>query len=333
MADLGLSWPQPARLALKTLAARRHDGRWTSGWKHHPVTQSLAQQRLRRAEAAAECALVLQIGDLARLRRPYLVYQDLSFDLLREERELRHFPHLSAARIEQLRERQLEIYAGAAGVLAMSEWLAAHLVRVSGLPSDKVHVVNPGCNALPTAAPTVPPRSTRPRRLLFVGKDFPTKAGPQVVAAWEILRRDLDPGMELTIAGPATWPLPDAIPDGVTFLGRVPLERVRELYPSHDLFVLPSHFEGYGIAFVEALAHGLPCVGRDRCAMPEIIRPGDNGGLVTSDDPAELAALITTLLANDELRERTVAQAPAVIKHATWSRAAEETLAVAAKSG
>ncbi|RJQ84567.1 glycosyltransferase family 4 protein [Amycolatopsis panacis] len=328
--DLGLDWPRPARLALKALAARRHEGRWVSGWKHHRLTQALVQQRLRRAETPAGCDVVLQIGDLARLRGPYLVYQDLSFDLLREERQLRHFPHLSATRIEQLAERQREIYAGAAGVLAMSEWLAGHLVRVTGLPADKVHVVNPGCNVLPAGEPQARPAGGR-QRLLFVGKDFTTKAGPQVVAAWEILRRDGHAELELTIAGPAQWPMPGPIPHGVRFLGRIPLDQVRELYATHDLFVLPSHFEGYGIAFTEALAHGLPCVGRDRCAMPEIIRPGENGGLVTSEDPAELASLIAELLADEELRERTVRQAPAVIEHAGWSRAATEVLTVAAK--
>ncbi len=315
-------------MALKAMAAHRHEGRWVSGWKHHPVTMGLAGARLRRA--TADCDVVLQIGDLARLRTPYLTYQDLSFDLLREERELRHFPHLDASRIARLRERQLEIYAGAAGVLAMSEWLAAHLVRVTGLPADKVHVVNPGCNALPEVPPALPQRSG-PARLLFVGKDFTTKAGPQVLAAWEILRRSGYPGIELTIAGPASWPMPGPVPDGVTFLGRVPLERVAALYAEHDLFVLPSHFEGYGIVFVEALAHGLPCIGRNRCAMPELIRPGDNGSLVSGDSPEELATLITELLSDDGLRDRTVRQAPSVIEHATWDRAAEETVAVAGK--
>ncbi|WP_238603434.1 glycosyltransferase [Amycolatopsis sp. Poz14] len=326
--DVGLTWARPARTALKVLAAHRHEGRWASGWKHHPLTQGLAGRRLRRS--AADCDAVLQIGDLARLRTPYLVYQDLSFDLLREERRLRHFPHLNARRLAQLRERQLEIYAEAAGVLAMSEWLAGHLIRVTGLPAERVHVVNPGCNALPESAPTVPERAGPPR-LLFVGKDFTSKAGPEVLAAWEILRRESDPRIELTIVGPVAWPLPGPVPDGVRFLGRIPLDQVAALYHQHDLFVMPSHFEGYGIAFVEALAHGIPCVGRDRCAMPEIIRPGDNGGLVSTDDPAELAALIADLLADESVRARTVQQAPEVLAHATWGRAAEEILAVTAK--
>jgi glycosyltransferase involved in cell wall biosynthesis len=335
VADVGLSWSRPTRTALKALAVTRHEGRWSSGWKHHPATQRLAARQLRQAVHATRPDVVLQIGDLARLEAPYLVYQDLSFDLLRDvfgEGEIPHFPHLSCAKLARLRDRQHAIYDGAEGVLAMSAWLVEHLVRVTGLPKEKVHYVPPACNVVPPELPR-PPDPDRPRRrLLFVGKDFSTKAGPEVVAALALLRRDIDPAMELTVVGPTVWPMPGPPPEGVRFVGRLPVSRVSPLFTEHDLFVMPSHFEGFGMVFVEALAHGLPCVGRDVCAMPELIRPGDNGGLVGSDDPGELADLIARLLADDELRSRTVSQAPDVIARYAWSRAAEDVLRIAAKA-
>lgn len=118
-------------------------------------------------------------------------------------------------------------------------------------------------------------------------------------------------------------------PPGVRFLGRLPIERVRELYAEHDLFVMPSRFEGFGIALVEALSYGLPAVARQAFAMPEIVRPGDNGDLVTGDDPAELAAIVARLLTDDALYERVAAQAPEVRAHYSWSRAADDVIAVA----
>src|SRR5205085_2867806 len=105
----------------------------------------------------------------------------------------------------------------------------------------------------------------------------------------------------LTLAGPPRWPLPGAVPEGVRFLGAVPLERVRALYREHDLFVMPSRFEPFGIVFAEALAHGLPCVGRDHFAMPELIVPGVGGALIENDDPDDLARAIAATLADDEL--------------------------------
>src|SRR5262249_30189698 len=159
-------------------------------------------------------------------------------------------------------------YAKAAGMLTMSEWLAEHLVRVTGVPADRVHVVPPAANGLPEHAVVAPHPAPR-RRLLFVGKDFATKAGDVVVAAVELLRRDHDPKIELNVIGPKQWPMPGEIPDGVRFLGRLPLEETRREFGRHDLFIMPSRFEGYGIALVEALAHGIPCIARAACAMPE----------------------------------------------------------------
>ncbi len=72
----------------------------------------------------------------------------------------------------------------------------------------------------------------------------------------------------------------------------MPSSEVAAALDSHDLFVMPSRFEGFGIAFVEALIRGLPCIGRRACAMPEIIDEASGGRLVDTEDPHELAELV-----------------------------------------
>ncbi len=334
--DVGMSYPDAVRLPLKALHARRVDGHWVSMWKHSGLARRYTQHALRGGERETPCDVVVQIQDLAPLRTPYLVLQDLSYDVLLDELDkhgsLVHFPSLSRSDAERLRDRQRRIYAGAAGVLAMSQWFADHLVRVSGVPAERVHVVHPGASAAvdQTTSDGVRMITDRPRRrLLFVGKDFVTKAGEQVLAALALLRAGVDPEITLTVAGPKEWPLAGEPPAGVRYVGRVPIEQVAALYAEHDLFVMPSRFEGFGIALVEALAHGLPCVARQAFAMPEIVRPGDNGDLVNGDDPAELAGIIARLLADDGVFERAAAQAPGVRRYYSWSRAAGDVLAVA----
>lgn len=324
----------PAELAstvqrgLKLLGARRVDGRWTTTWNSHPVTVALNAARLRRSARTSRFDIALQIGDLARLDRPYLIYQDLSWDLVLEhtdpaEGRNPQFPGVTLERLERLRARQHRIYRSATGIVAMSRWLADHLVAVTGLPAAKVFVVPPGANGLPGRVE--PHRATgrgRRRRLLFVGKDFERKGGDLVVRALALLRRDLDPALELTVVGPANWPLPGAPPEGVRFLGRIGLAQITALFAEHDVFVMPSRFEGYGIALVEALAHGLPCVARNRCAMPEIVTPGVNGALVGTEDVGELAAAIAAVLQDDGLHAAVAGAAAGVAEAHSWRRAA-----------
>jgi glycosyltransferase involved in cell wall biosynthesis len=340
LVDVGVRMSPALRLSLKALHARRHNDNWVSMWKHSGAATRYCENAVRRNTRALPHDVTVQIQDLAILSTPYLVLQDLSYDLLLDEAEgigrSIQFATLGRDRIKKLRDRQLRVYENAAGVLAMSHWFAEHLVRVSGVPSDRVHVVNPGASAL-SAAPRSPAATRRRvtdrprRRLLFVGRDFARKGGHQVLAALAILRAEVDPRITLTVVGPATWPLPGEPPAGVRFLGVLPVAQVADVYDEHDVFVLPSRFEAFGIALAEALTRGLPCVARRAFAMPEIVRHGDNGELVDSDDPGELAGALARVLADRSLFRRVADQTTDARRHYSWDRAAGDILAIADK--
>jgi glycosyltransferase involved in cell wall biosynthesis len=337
--DLGVEHHPLVRNAFKAAHARRVDGRWVSMWRHAKSTRRYDEWALRRSLDRNPCDVVLQIQDLTVFDRPYLMLQDLSYDVLldlaHEPGGLSHFPSLSLEDVRRSAERQRTVYDSAAGVLAMSSWFADHLVRVTGLPPSKVHVVNPGISTgggIEAVEAAHRRRMSSPRRrLLMVGKDFRTKGGDQVVAALGILRREVDPGITLTVVGPDVWPMAGPVPDGVDFLGRLPVAEVGALYDSHDLFVLPSRFEGFGIAFVEALSRGLPCVGRDAFAMPEIITAGLDGDLVSTDDPAELAKVVAQLLYEDSVYRNAFAGVTGVVAHYSWDRAARQVAQIASE--
>jgi glycosyltransferase involved in cell wall biosynthesis len=328
--DLDASVPRPVARLLRLAGARRSGGQWHSKWGHRRPALEIVERRLRNQVRRTEPAVVVEIQDLGVVDRPYFVLQDLSYDLLLDrfgERGVPHFRTLSRQQIMRLRDRQRGIYAGAAGVLPMSRWLADRIAH-SGVSPATVRVINPGINApLDPNTPVPQRRLGEARRLLFIGRDFETKGGDQVLAAFRLLRSGFGSTITLTIAGPKRWPLPGEPPDGVRFLGPVPVSRVQALYDSHDLFVMPSRFEGFGIAFVEALVRGLPCIGRDTCAMPEIIEPGSGGLLVKREDPAELAEAIDKALADDGLYEQCAQAAPYRRAYYTWNRAAAEVLA------
>lgn len=327
--DVGLTLSGPARTALKALHVRRKAGRFVTTWHYSRLTDAYCARALRHNTAAAGCDAVLQIHDLAPLPIPYFLYQDLSWDALLaadETDEQAALLGVSRAVMRRRRDRQLAIYEKAAGILAMSEWFAQRLVELSGVSAEKVHVVPPGLTSGREKAAPPPDRAGRRNRLLFVGRDFRRKGGDLVVAAVALLRRELDPTITLTVAGPRSWPLPGEPPPGVIFTGPLPTSRVTELYDTHDLFVLPSRMEPFGIVFAEALARGLPCVGRNAYAMPELIVPGVTGGLVERDDPAELAGIVAGVLGDEQIYRTCAASAGETAERYSWERAGREAL-------
>nr|WP_305888740.1 glycosyltransferase family 4 protein [Methylomonas sp. SURF-2] len=89
--------------------------------------------------------------------------------------------------------------------------------------------------------------------------------------------------------------------------GRVSLKGVvrgrilADLYEQHDLMVLPSAYESFGIVYVEAQQFGLPVIGTTAGAAREIIRHGDNGYLVEPADADGLADHLQTLQRDRQL--------------------------------
>ena len=80
-------------------------------------------------------------------------------------------------------------------------------------------------------------------------------------------------------------------------------ESLAAYYAAADLFVLPSRFEGYGMAYAEAIAHGLPVVGTTAGAIPDTV-PEGAGVLVPPDDVDALAAVLRRLIENPQQRQR-----------------------------
>jgi len=327
--DAGVSVPARVQLALKALHARRRGGKLVTTWRQSRLTDAYLHRVIRRRAGASGAQAVLQIGDLAILDRPYFLYQDFSFDaLLQAHDEGRAaFPFgLTRSHLLRRRDRQRRVYERAAGVFAMSRWFARHLVDVSGLPPERVHVLHPGRSAV--ADGPLPERRAPRRRLLMVATGFLGKGGDLVLAALALLRREVDPAITLTVVGPRVWPLPGGPPDGVDFLGPRPRDEVAALYDRHDLFVLPSRLEGFGIVLAEAVARGLPCIARDAYAMPEVVEPGVTGSLLTGDDPAELAGLIASALADDSLYAKCRSRAGELAAWFSWDRAGRQAVDV-----
>ena len=87
----------------------------------------------------------------------------------------------------------------------------------------------------------------------------------------------------------------------IGFYGAMSAAEMQQHYASADIFALPSRYEGYGMAFAEALARGLPIIAARAGAVPGTV-PASAGILVPPDDVAALREVLTALITDSGLR-------------------------------
>lgn len=116
--------------------------------------------------------------------------------------------------------------------------------------------------------------------------------------------------------------------DRVRFLGSVNRKRVPGLLAGARALTLPSRYEPFGIALLEAMAAGVPAVATATDGMIEFAHDGENALLVPPENPDALAAAIARIDADDELRQRLIREGRKTAAELTWSRIADQYLDV-----
>jgi glycosyltransferase involved in cell wall biosynthesis len=234
---------------------------------------------------------------------------------------------LSVLEAESFRQSERAALGGTRGVIATSHATRRLLVSDYGVPIDRITVAPPGTDHAPPARGS----SDDIVRLLAVGSLVPRKGYDVLIAA---LSAVTDLPWQLTIAGDATRDRDHAariesaitrfgLADRITLAGAVSHRRLDELYSAADLFVLASRFEGYGMAYADAIARGLPVIGTTAGAIPDTV-PKGTGVLVPPDDPVALTRALRTLIMYPEGRRKlSLAALEAAGKLPTWEQSAK----------
>lgn len=237
-------------------------------------------------EAVAACAKTHPV--IALVHHPLAYEAGLSLDqatafLESETQALRHVTH----------------------VIVTGPATARDLVQSFGVNPASVEVVCPGTARAPQAQGS----GSETLHLLSVGSVIPRKGFDILLAALAPLA---DLPWSLSIAGDLSRD--DRAPvqlkqdiarfgfeSRVHLLGVVDDAQLELLYREADVFVLASLFEGYGMAFAEALARGLPVIGTTGGAIPDTV-PSGAGMLVPPADAQSLTQALRSLIEDPALR-------------------------------
>lgn len=113
----------------------------------------------------------------------------------------------------------------------------------------------------------------------------------------------------------------------IFFPGFIPEERMPELYSSADLFVLPSLWEVFPIAMLEALASGAPLLASDAGGNPEMVEENGNGRIVHKANTKELADAINSMLSDPaKLKEMGKKSREVAVNQFDWDIITRKTL-------
>jgi glycosyltransferase involved in cell wall biosynthesis len=199
--------------------------------------------------------------------------------------------------------------------IAVSRANAEYLVQTKGLPARKVVVIHNGCDLRRFDPAGRAPASLKAGLgfgeddavLLVVGRLEPQKGHRVLLDAMPLIHRAFPRARLVCVGEGALRQELEAhvaalgLAGSVRFVGQQ--ARIPEWFALADVVVLPSLFEGLPLVAIEALAAGKAMVATAVDGTPEVIVDGKTGLTVPSRDPDALAAAISRLLRDPELRQ------------------------------
>ena len=227
-------------------------------------------------------------------------------------------------------ERSQQVYGGARRVIGVSQHVCDEVQKGMSEPvklSVVYNVVNPSLFQ--------PGEGAASPALLTVGNLIPVKGHELVVRALAALRDEFPRiTWDVVGVGPELNRIREVAArlgalDAIHFHGKLGRREVAEAFRRCTVFVLPSHYEGFGCVYLEAMASGKVAIGCAGQGIEEVIHHGENGWLVPPDGHAELIEGLRILLRDPERRMRIGVEArKTIVESYTLRHQAEQLLRV-----
>lgn len=116
----------------------------------------------------------------------------------------------------------------------------------------------------------------------------------------------------------------------IKFLGKVPNEKLPEIYQNARITILPakSNSEGFGIVLLESMSQGTPVITTNVVGSSDLIKKHGCGLIIPPQNPAELKKAIEQIFTTPELEKKLIVNGLQLTKELTWAKVAEKTLHV-----
>ncbi len=212
---------------------------------------------------------------------------------------------LDEATAQSLKQSEKQGLEFISNIITTSPTTSKTVAELFGFNTDKIHTVLPGVDRSATSTGN----DDRTINLLCVGSVIKRKGHKDLLLALSKLTH-LD--WRLDCIGSTNFDKilfdelqmiikQEKLTGKIKFHGGVTEEALEKACSKTDVFVLPSLFEGYGMAYAEAIVRGIPVIGTIAGAIPETV-PENCGILVKPSDVSSLANALETMISNETLR-------------------------------
>ncbi len=302
----------------------------------HPVARILWEQTalplaLKRSGANLLHALAF-VSPLANRIPTVLTIYDLSF--MRFPQLFRPFNRWYLQTFSRISARRAD------AVIAISESTRQDVISTFGVSPERVHTVYCGADDIFRPLPATEIAAFRaekqlPEHFIFrLGTIEPRKNVEGVIRAYAVWRQRDPSAPPLVVGGGKGWYYRQVfrlvesldLAEYIHFPGYIPQDELPLWYNAASVFVYPSHFEGFGLPVLEAMACGTPVITSDVSSLPEVA--GDAALLVSPTDTDGLSRAMERIFSDavlaQSLRERGLQQAAQF----SWKKTARQTLEI-----
>lgn len=203
-------------------------------------------------------------------------------------------------------------------VITVSHYTKNDIIRIYGIPEDKIKVAWNGCDKKFRPIGPNTKRQTQEKYAqgkeycFYVGAIHPRKNVHRLIEAFDHFKQNSQSDLKLLIAGRYAWqtgPVKSAyenaeFKEDIEFLGRVEDSQLYVLLAAAKMLIYLSIFEGFGLPILEAMNCDVPVICSNVTSLPEVA--GEAGILVDPNNVEEVSKAIMSLHEEETLRQKLI---------------------------